>query len=126
MSAKILDKDGEPVFAVVPYADYVNLLETLEDQEDALSVYRDTGKKVEKIPEETIKRLVKGEQPVKVWRDYKGFTVADLSERSGLAPSMIESIEQGFLKLDPSLTKTLADALRIDIDDITDWLEGHE
>jgi hypothetical protein len=29
-------------------------------------------------------------------------------------------------KLNPSLTKTLADALRIDVDDITDWLEGRE
>lgn len=38
MKAQIIEKDGRPEFAVIPYADYEHFLELIEDKADAFAV----------------------------------------------------------------------------------------
>ena len=60
MKAQIIEKDGRPEFAVIPYADYERFLELIEDEADARAVAEfhaqiETGKRQGTV--ETLKAI---------------------------------------------------------------------
>jgi len=62
---------GQPAFVVIPYADYI--------------ANRDTNRAL--IPHDVISRTVDGATPIRAWREYLGFTQADLAQRLGISQS---------------------------------------
>lgn len=72
----------------------------------------------EMIPEDVVRRLVNGENHVKVWRDYRNITARELAALAGISAPYLSEIETG--KKDGTLAtmKKIADALRIDLDDL--------
>lgn len=77
MSAQIIEHNGRPAFAVVPIAEWTELqarLEALQDIADAKSACD-----AESFPVEFADRLLAGESPLKVWRDYRGLTLQALA-----------------------------------------------
>ena len=46
------------------------------------------------IPNAVVKRLVAGESPLRVWRDYRGLTQAELAQRAGLTQQAVAQAEQ--------------------------------
>lgn len=72
----------------------------------------------EMIPEDVVRRLVNGENHVKVWRDYRNITARELATLAGISAPYLSEIETG--KKDGTLAtmKKIADALRIDLDDL--------
>jgi DNA-binding XRE family transcriptional regulator len=120
---QIIEKDGKPEYAVVPFKDYQRLLELAEDAEDiaAADVAKaelDRGED-ELIPSEIARRLIDGEEhPLKIWREYRGLTQEALAKQVESTKSYISQIEAGKKSGSVVLIKRLAAALNVDMDDL--------
>lgn len=72
----------------------------------------------ELIPAEYVRRMVAGERPLRIWREYRGLTQVALAETSGVNRVQIANIEAGTKNGSVETLKKLAAALRIAIDDL--------
>lgn len=115
----IRDDQGRPAFAVLPIAEYERLLEAADDAAGlrAFDAYR--AAKPETYPAEVADRLIDGEHPVKVFREYRGLTQAQLGDAVGLKQAYVSQIEAGSRIGTVDVLKRIAEALRVDLDDIT-------
>jgi hypothetical protein len=74
---------------VIPYADYLRLLEALEDKVDAAVVaefneaYR-VGREF-MVPAEIVRRELAGESPIKLWREHRGLTQQELAVQAAIS-----------------------------------------
>jgi len=128
MTAQIIEKAGKPEYAVLPYEEYLKLLELAEDTKDATDAHKAVEElhagKDEAIPAEIVDRLLSGkEHPLKVWREYRGLTQEGLGLSAGVGKSYISQIEAGRKTGSARLLKALADALNVDIDDLMEQSE---
>jgi len=73
----------------------------------------------ESVPAELVDRLLARENPVKVWREYRGLTQRALAAQAGLNFSYLSQIETGARKGTTATMKKIAEALGIDLDDLT-------
>jgi DNA-binding XRE family transcriptional regulator len=73
----------------------------------------------EAVPAELVDRLLSGESPVKVWREYRGLSQRGLAARAGLNFTYLSQIETGARKGPVQTMKKLAEALGVDLDDLT-------
>ncbi|MCY3933315.1 MAG: helix-turn-helix transcriptional regulator [Acidobacteria bacterium] len=106
----------------IPRAEYRRLCAAEEDLSDihaALAVQAriDAGTE-EFVPERVASRLMDGEPPLRVWREYRGLTQAALSRAAGVSRVQIVEIEAGRRTGSVLTLRRLADALRVDLDDI--------
>lgn len=120
---QVLEKDGRPAFVVLPIEEWHALearLETLEDVKDALAIRQaiNSGQE-EAVPSELVDRLLNGESTVKVWREYRDMTQAELSKRSGVSAAYLSQIEAGKKSGSVDTLKKIAAALNLDLDDLT-------
>jgi mRNA interferase RelE/StbE len=72
----------------------------------------------ELVPADFARRLVEGENPVRVYRDLRGLTQMALFEISGVNRVQISDIEAGRKTGSVETLRKLADALRVTIDDL--------
>ena len=120
MTVKILESKGKPAFAVLPYDEYIALRELAEDAQDAVALARFAKRyasgKEETVPVEVVDRLIAGEPPLRVWREFRGMTAAQVAAAAQITPAHISKIESG--KGDPSvaLLKKLTRVLRVDME----------
>jgi len=76
-------------------------LEDLEDiaaMEERLAYEERIGKEVARrdyLTGDEMKRILDDESPVKVWREKRGLTQRELTERAGVSPSYLAEIETG-------------------------------
>lgn len=118
VNVQVITKDGEPEYAVLPYADYQRLLELAEEAADARSYDEALSSKKETIPQEVIVRLLRGDNPVMVWREYRGLSQATLAERAGLETPVIAMLEMGLDSGNSEELQEIAWALGVDLDDL--------
>lgn len=122
MNVQVIERNGAPEWAVLPYADYEKLLDLLEGVQDAADVARVRAAlgrgDEETLPDTVVARLLAGESPLRVWREYRGLSQVDLAGAAGVTQSMVTMIETGRRKGQASTLKRLADALRVDVDDL--------
>ena len=123
MTAQIIEKNGKPEYAVVPIAEYQQLLEVAEDL-DELIAFDSAVREMEAgyddlVPQGIAKRLVSGnERPLKIWREYRGLTQTDLAAQAGLSQAQIAQMESGKREGKVLVLRKLADVLEIDLDDL--------
>lgn len=124
MSAKILETNGKPTFAVLPIDEYRALLELAEDAGDAAALTRAAKRyarsEEETIPAAVVDRLLAGEAPIRVWREHRGLTAALLAEGVGVTPAHISKLETGKGEPSIALLRKLAVALDVDLDSLVD------
>ena len=120
MSIQIIEKDGKPEWAVIPYDEYVKIQELIEDIEDKRDIEKyfkliESGEE-QTIPSEVTFAILQGVNPIRAWREYKQIKVKELAKRAGIAPSYLSQIETG--KRNPTIDtlKALAEALAIDLE----------
>ena len=110
--------DGEPAFAVLRYAEYVRLRDAAEDAAD-LTAYREAmAAGGEATPIELTERIVAGENAVRVWREFRGLTQAQLAEQAGIAQSDVSRIERGVHGARVKTMRAIAAALGTGLDDL--------
>jgi ribosome-binding protein aMBF1 (putative translation factor) len=97
-------------------ARFDTLRDMVEDREatDAYARTRDQ----EAIPDEVVGRLIDGENPVRVWREYRGLSLRALAERTDASPSALSDIETGKSAGRPGTLQRVARVLGVGLDDL--------
>lgn len=120
MSVKILETNGRPAFAVLPYDEYQALRELADDADDVSALAR-FAKRYSKGAEETfpsviVDRLLAGESALRIWREHRGLTAAQLAAAVKITPAHVSKLESGYG--DPSLAvlRKLAKVLDVELD----------
>ena len=120
MSVKILESNGKPVFAVVPYSEYRALRELADDADDAAALLRFARKHAkgeeEAVPAAIVDRLLAGESPLRVWREHRGMTAARLAAATGVTAAHVSKIESGKGEPSVSLLRKFSRMLQVDLD----------
>jgi DNA-binding XRE family transcriptional regulator len=108
--------------AVLPIAEYERLQEAAEMLED-IAALDEVMRKVaageeEFIPAEYADRLIDGENPVRVWREYRGLKARELAEAAGISAPYLSQIENGEREGSFETMRKIADVLKVTIDDL--------
>lgn len=128
MKVQTIVKNGKPEYVVLPWDEYRAMLEALEDRADAAALTgfaeRLARGDEETLPAAMVDRLLAGESPLRVWREYHGLTQSQLGEAAGVAQSMVAMIERGDRRGTADKLASIARALKIEIDDLTQGEAG--
>ena len=108
----------------IPKEEYLRLKaieEDLADLKSAADVLAriKTGTE-ELIPSAIVDRLLSGDAPLTVWREYRGLSQAELARQSGVNRIQIIDIEAGRKTGSAATLKKLATVLQVDMDDLFD------
>lgn len=120
MGVQILEVGGRKM-AVLPVEDYERLLEIAEDREDiaaATDAERRRSEGMEYLPASMVNRILDGESALRVWRQYRGLTIAQLAKRAGYGYSMISKIETGTRQGTVAFWNAVASSLKVLPEDI--------
>ena len=124
MKAQIIEKDGRPEFAVIPYADYRHFLELLEDEVDArvIGEFHEayTAGREFLVPDEIVRRELAGESSIKLWREHRGLTQQELATRAGISKPYLSQIETGKRQGTVETLSAIAHSLDVPLDVLTD------
>ncbi|MCR4303845.1 MAG: helix-turn-helix domain-containing protein [Gallionella sp.] len=122
MKLQTIKQNGQAAFVVVPVAEWDSIMARLEEREDIADAMRQKAAVragEETLPAEIVARLTSGESPLKVWREYRGFTLRSLAAKIGISSAAVSKIETG--KSHPSVAtlSKLAAELGCDMEDLT-------
>lgn len=96
-----------------------HLRELVEDMRDAMALRTAVAAKPDMLPQDIVERLViVRENPVRVFREFRGLSQVALSRKSGVRQTMLSEIEAGKKRGSVTTLKALADALDVDLDDL--------
>ena len=93
-----------------------DLDELIEDATATAAYHRTRGQ--ECVPIGVIDRLIARENPVKVWREHRGYSLRQLAERTGIGIGYLSQIERDERKGTVETLKKIAAALEVDLDDL--------
>lgn len=102
----------------IPKAEYDLLLEKLEDLEDILAYEQALQEKSDPIPHEFVMRLINGENPLAVFREWRGYNQSSLARASGVNRTQIADIEADRSNPSVKTLKKLAETLKVDMEDL--------
>jgi DNA-binding XRE family transcriptional regulator len=108
--------------AVLPIAEYERLQEAAEMLED-IAALDEVMRKVavgeeEFIPAAYADRLIDGENPVRVWREYRGLKARELAKAAGISAPYLSQIENGEREGSFETMRKIAGVLKVTIDDL--------
>ena len=119
---QLIERDGKPEWAILPYEEYLQLLEQAEMLEDIR--YYDTAKAAlengedELIPSEVVFAILDGENPIKVWREHRKLTQQQLADAAGISKPYLSQIETGKRTGTTEILSGLAKALKVSLDEV--------
>lgn len=106
----------------IPVEEYEGLRQTAEDFADLRAFDRAKAALAagddELLPADLVRRILAGESPLRVWREYRGLTQVALAEASGANRVQIAEIETGRRVGSVETVKKLAVALGVAMDDL--------
>ncbi|MEQ9517840.1 MAG: helix-turn-helix transcriptional regulator [Parvibaculum sp.] len=88
--------EGDALYALVPMAQYERMKRAADDIAD-IKATADAllGDRVSLVPAEIVHRIADGENPVRVWREYRGLKGVELARAAGISPAYLSEIETG-------------------------------
>jgi DNA-binding XRE family transcriptional regulator len=119
---QIIERDGKPEWAVLPYEAYLQLAEDAEMLQDIRDYDRvkaeiEQGEQ-EVIPGEVVNALLDGENPVKVWREFRLLTQQQLATAVGISAPYLSQIEKNRRTGTLEVLTAIAKELQVTLDDI--------
>jgi DNA-binding XRE family transcriptional regulator len=121
MSIQVIEKNGRPEWAVIPYEVYQRLVEQAEMVQD-IRAYDEAKKAIEQgeelIASEVTYAILDGENPIRVWREYRGLTQQQLAEIAGISVPYLSQIESGKRKGSAKVLRAIAEGLGLSLDDV--------
>jgi len=122
MNVQIIQKDGRPEWAVIPYEAYLQLAEEAEMLQDIrdYDVARAMVERGEEelIPSEVVYAILDGENPIKVWREYRKLTQQQLAEAIGISTPYLSQIETSKRTGTTEVLTAIAKVLKVSLDEI--------
>lgn len=121
MSVQLILKEGQPEYAVVPYETYVRLVadaEMLADIRDYDAARQSVEEGEELVPAEVVYALLDGGNPIRVWREHRGLSQAELATRAGISASYLSQLESGKRAGTTEVLAALATVLSLTLDDL--------
>jgi len=117
----IHDDAGKPIFAVLPWLEYVRLskdesTEALLSDEEIHDLARD--ERGESFPIEVVDRLLTGTSPIKVYREYRGLSQKELAAATDISPIYLSQIETGRRFGSAKTLASIAQELDVSLDDL--------
>ena len=122
MTVQIIERNGEPEWAILPYDAYLQLIEQAEMLQDirdydAVKDALNHGDE-ELVPSEVVYAILDGANPIKVWREYRGMTQQELAETARISVPYLSQLESGKRKGSLEVLTRIAKALKLSLDDI--------
>ena len=106
----------------IPLEEYLSLRAAAEDLTDLRTYDRTLSQlasdEEELLPAEMVKRILAGENPLRVWRKFRGLTQTALAEVSSVNRVQIADIEARRKSGSIDTSKKLAEALHITLDEL--------
>ncbi|ATQ42169.1 helix-turn-helix domain-containing protein [Caulobacter mirabilis] len=122
MNAQTIVTPAGERMVVVPEEEYRALVEAAEDAADLRAVHAFDAAMArgeeELLPAALVDRLLNGESPIKVWREHRNLTQAELADRAGISKAYLSQIEGGTRQGGVDILRTLAETLDVLIDDL--------
>jgi DNA-binding XRE family transcriptional regulator len=121
MSVQIIEKNGRPEWAVVPYEEYQRLVaeaEMLQDVRDYDEAKLVLANGEELIPSQVTYALLDGENPLRVWREYRKLTQQQVAEAAGISKPYLSQLESGQRKGTTEVLQAVAKVLNVSLDDL--------
>ena len=118
MNFQIIEKDGKPEWAVIPYKEFEKIQALLEDAEDIKDIEENLKaiqEGIEKtIPGEITFAILDGTTPIRAWREYKKIKMNELAKRVGISSAYLSQIEKG--KRNPTIDTLKMIAKELDLE----------
>jgi DNA-binding XRE family transcriptional regulator len=114
--------DGRPAFAVLPWDEYRALAPDAADAalSDEELFDRAKAEGDETFPTEIADRLIAGDSPIKVFREYRSLSQAALAKAAGVHRMYISQLERGTRAGSTAMLIKLAGALGVELQDLVD------
>ncbi len=95
---QIIEKDGMPLFVLVPYEEYLDVW----------------ARENVTIPQEVVERhILEGQSLVRAWREFKGISQQEMAARMDISQSAYSQMERPEARLRPTTINRIAKALEI-------------
>jgi len=125
---QIIERDGKPEWAVLPYEEYLQLIEQAELLEDirdfdTISAAVERGEE-ELIPSEVVYAILDGENPIKVWREHRGLTQQQLAGKVKISKPYLSQIETGKRTGTTEILSAIAKALDVSLEEVVRKTKG--
>jgi len=119
---QIIERNGKPEWDVVPYEEYLQLIEEAELLEDIrdfdkASAAIERGDE-ELIPSEVVYAILDGENPIKVWREYRGLTQQQLADKAKISKPYLSQIETGKRTGTTEILSAIAKVLDVSLEEV--------
>lgn len=108
-----LEIDGKG-YVLLSEEDYEDMMDALEAQ--AIMARIAAGE--ETWPLHVVEAKARGDNPVRVYRTYRGMSASELAEAASISQPYLSEIESGKKKGSVDVLKRIATALRVELDDI--------
>src|SRR3990172_1839383 len=74
----------------------------------------------ELIPAEVVYAILDGENPIKVWREYRGLTQQQLADKAGISKPYLSQIETGKRTGTTEILSAIAKSLDVSLDEVVE------
>jgi ribosome-binding protein aMBF1 (putative translation factor) len=98
-------------------------IEQLEDQWDAaearLAGFENANE--ERVSWDVVRRMHRGENPITVWRELRGYSIEELADRAKVDPSVVAALESNEAAASVRVFRQIAQALDVMIENLVPW-----
>jgi DNA-binding XRE family transcriptional regulator len=115
----ILEHEGKPAYVVIPYDRWRGLLAQVEEVDDVRAYDRAKARRdAETVPIAIADALLAGQNPIRVWREYRGLTQEQLANAAGIRRAYAAQLEAGRRRGSTAVLARIAGALGVEIEDL--------
>jgi DNA-binding XRE family transcriptional regulator len=117
---QIINKDGRPEWAVLPYDEYIRLKEEAEMLQDVADydAAMEALQEEDLIPGDVMFAILDGKNPIRIWRNFRGLTQQELADQAGISKPYLSQIETGKRTGTAEVLAAIASALGVTIEDV--------
>lgn len=119
-TVQILEHNGKPAFVVMPFAEYEKMLEPFEDAQDAIRIEQllnavASGAE-ELFPAKLVNALASGGNPIRLLREYRAMSTADLAAACGVTKAHMYQLKTGKRSMSIEVLRNLSHMLTVEAD----------
>ncbi len=114
---QIIEYNGTPTHVILTIDEYETLQSSFDDLADLQAF--DAAISKPSFPDAVAERLIDGENPARVFRTFRGLTLAQMAQKTGLSSPYISKIESG-KGGSVRAYKKIAEALGVTVDDLVE------